>query len=169
MRNLSSAAIEGLRVLGADPDAIVLALIGHRSLDGAPGVDRVVLHERGFTDHEIEAAMAALPVATSLRDAFSLAIVGEGFVRDVLGASAEGRCRIRISTCWPSPASRLQQIEATATSRPRRTTLAAHATWPPRSRRYWPVADRSASKRAAMAMSAACEGASPMRRDTLSR
>jgi ribonucleoside-diphosphate reductase alpha chain len=89
MRGLSSAAIEGLGVLGADPDAAVLALIGHRSLDGAPGVDRVVLRERGFTDHEIEAALAALPVATSLRDAFSLAIVGEGFVRDVLGASAE--------------------------------------------------------------------------------
>jgi len=47
------------------------------------------LRERGFTDHEIEAALAALPAAASLRDAFSLAVVGSGFVRDVLGAPAE--------------------------------------------------------------------------------
>jgi ribonucleoside-diphosphate reductase alpha chain len=89
MHSLSPAAIDGLRAIGADPDATVVALIGHRGLDGAPGVDPASLRERGFTDHEIEAVLAALPVASSLREAFSPAIVGEGFVRDVLGASAE--------------------------------------------------------------------------------
>jgi ribonucleoside-diphosphate reductase alpha chain len=89
LRSLSAAAIEGLRRIGGDADAAGLALIGHRSLDGAPGVDPAALRERGFTDHEIEAALAALPAAASLREAFSLAVVGEGFVRDVLGAPAD--------------------------------------------------------------------------------
>jgi ribonucleoside-diphosphate reductase alpha chain len=89
LRGLSPAAIDGLRAIGADPDAAVTALLGHRSLDGAPGVDPAALHERGFTDHELEAVTAALPTAASLRKAFAAAIVGEGFVRDVLGAPAE--------------------------------------------------------------------------------
>ncbi len=89
LRSLSSAATWALRRIGADPDDAVLALIGHRSLDGAPGIDRAALRERGFTDHEIEAVLAALPAASSLRQAFSPAIVGEGFVRDVLGAPVE--------------------------------------------------------------------------------
>ncbi len=89
LRSLSSAAIEGLQALGADADAVALALIGHRSLEAAPGVDVATLRERGFTDHELEAAMSALAIAASLRAAFSPAVVGDGFVRDVLGAPAE--------------------------------------------------------------------------------
>ncbi|HEY3889221.1 MAG TPA: ribonucleotide reductase, partial [Caulobacteraceae bacterium] len=89
LRSLSSAAIEGLRIIGADPDAVVLALIGHRDLAAAAGVDLATLRERGFTDHELDAVLAALAVATSLRAAFSPQVVGEGFVRDVLGAPAE--------------------------------------------------------------------------------
>ncbi len=89
LRSLSSAAIEGLQTIGANPDDAVLALIGHRDLAAAPGVDLATLRERGFTDHELDAVLAALPVASSLREAFSLEVVGEGFVRDVLGAPAE--------------------------------------------------------------------------------
>ncbi len=89
LRSLSSAAIEGLQTIRADPDAVALALLGHRSLDAAPGVDVATLRERGFTDHELDAVQAGLAVATTLRTAFSLEIVGDGFVRDVLGASAE--------------------------------------------------------------------------------
>ena len=86
---LSAAAYEGLQAIGADADAVVLALLGHRDLETAPGLDETALRERGFTDHEIDAALATLPGAGTLRDAFSATIVGEGFVRDVLGASAE--------------------------------------------------------------------------------
>ena len=89
LQGLSPAAIEGLQAIGADPDDAVVALIGHRNLDAAPGVGPTALRERGFTDHEIDAVLAALPVAASLREAFSVSVVGEGFVRDVLGASAE--------------------------------------------------------------------------------
>ncbi|HEX4199358.1 MAG TPA: ribonucleotide reductase [Caulobacteraceae bacterium] len=89
LRSLAPAAIDGLRAIAADPDDAVTALLGHRSLEGAPGVDPAALHERGFTDHELDAVTAALPTSASLRDAFSAAVVGEGFVRDVLGAPAE--------------------------------------------------------------------------------
>ena len=86
---LSAAAAAGLQRIGADVDATVLALLGARDLEAAPGVNHVALRERGFTDHEIAVVQAALPFATDLRAAFSPAILDEGFVRDVLGASAE--------------------------------------------------------------------------------
>ncbi|HZC17782.1 MAG TPA: ribonucleotide reductase, partial [Caulobacteraceae bacterium] len=89
LRGLAPAAVDGLRAIGADPDEAVTALLGHRSLDGAPGVNQASLRERGFTDHELDAVTAALPAASSLREAFSAGVVGEGFVRDVLGAPAE--------------------------------------------------------------------------------
>ena len=89
LQGLSPAVIEGLQTIGANPDDVVVALIGHRSLDGAPGVDPAGLRERGFTDHEIDAVLAVLPAAATLREAFAASVVGEGFVRDVLGVSAE--------------------------------------------------------------------------------
>ena len=55
----------------------------------ARGQYHAALRERGFTDHEIAAVLAALPLAGDLRAAFSPAVIGEGFVRDVLGAPAE--------------------------------------------------------------------------------
>jgi ribonucleoside-diphosphate reductase alpha chain len=89
LRGMSAAAVEGLQAIGADPDAAVTALLGRRELEGAPGMDLATLHDRGFTDHEIEAALIALDGARSLRAAFAPAVVGAGFVRDVLGAPAE--------------------------------------------------------------------------------
>jgi ribonucleoside-diphosphate reductase alpha chain len=43
----------------------------------------------GFTDHEIAAADAALAGANGLREAFAPSVIGEGFVRDVLGVGSE--------------------------------------------------------------------------------
>ncbi|MDR3509851.1 MAG: ribonucleotide reductase [Caulobacteraceae bacterium] len=89
VRVLSPAAARGLSRLDVDVDAAVLRLLGRRDLSDAPGVNRDTLHERGFTDYEIGAVQNALFGAPSLRAAFSPAVIGEGFVRDVLGASAE--------------------------------------------------------------------------------
>jgi ribonucleoside-diphosphate reductase alpha chain len=89
VRWLSAAAFTGLQAIGVDPDLAVTALLGHRDLAEAPGADLARLRARGFTDHEIDAAMAALPAAGSLARAFAAEVIGEGFVRDVLGASAE--------------------------------------------------------------------------------
>ena len=86
---LSAAAAAGLRAIDADMDLVIVALRGSRDLSDAPCIDHAALRERCFTDHEIAAVQAALPLASDLRAAFAPAIVGEGFVRDVLGASAE--------------------------------------------------------------------------------
>jgi ribonucleoside-diphosphate reductase alpha chain len=86
---LSASAAAGLAAIGADSEPVILALLGHRDLSAAPGVNPGALRERGFTDHEIAAVQAVLPLTRDLRAAFAPAVVGEGFVRDVLGARAE--------------------------------------------------------------------------------
>ncbi|QUD88127.1 TSCPD domain-containing protein [Phenylobacterium montanum] len=89
VRTLSPAAARGLARLGVDIDAAITRLFGARDLAAAPGLGARALHERGFTDHEIAAVQARLFSVSSLRQAFAPAVVGEGFVQDVLGASAE--------------------------------------------------------------------------------
>jgi ribonucleoside-diphosphate reductase alpha chain len=89
VRWLAADAFTGLQAIGVDPDLAVTALLGHRELDDAPGVDLARLKARGFTDHETEAALAALGEAGSLKRAFAPAVIGEGFVRDVLGAPSD--------------------------------------------------------------------------------
>jgi ribonucleoside-diphosphate reductase alpha chain len=86
---ISEAALRGLSVLGADAGEARAVLLGHRSLADAPAIDHQALIARGFTDHEIDAIEAALPFASRLRDPFAPVVVGEGFVRDVLGATTE--------------------------------------------------------------------------------
>ena len=88
VRLLSDSAAQGVRRLGGDVDATVLALLGHRSLTEAPHINPATLRERGFTDHEIAAVHAALPTAPSLRAAFAADVLDAGFIRDVLGAPA---------------------------------------------------------------------------------
>jgi ribonucleoside-diphosphate reductase alpha chain len=88
-RTLSAASVAALGALDADVEAATLGLLGRRDLSDAPGVNHASLRERGFTDHEIDAVQAVLPFVAELRTAFAPAIVGEGFVRDVLGAPAE--------------------------------------------------------------------------------
>ncbi|MDP3634288.1 ribonucleotide reductase, partial [Phenylobacterium sp.] len=86
-RVLSEAALRGLKALGADIPAARAHLIGRLDLSEAPGVDHAALKARGFTEHEIASAEAALPFAARLRDAFSPLVVDAGFLTDVLGAT----------------------------------------------------------------------------------
>lgn len=84
---LHSATLTGLEALGLDLDAARVEALGARTVDGAPGVDRAGLYTAGFTDHEISHAEAALGAGAKLAAAFAPQVLGEGFVRDVLGAS----------------------------------------------------------------------------------
>jgi ribonucleoside-diphosphate reductase alpha chain len=83
--DLNPAAIAGLERLGADISAARRHVIGCRTLAGAPGIDHDALISRGFTAHEIDAVEGALGAARDLKAAFAPAIIGAGFVRDVLG------------------------------------------------------------------------------------
>jgi len=86
---LSGPALQALERFGVDPAEARAHALGVRSLEGAAGVDTVSLRALGFTPLEIGKVDGALLSARSLREAFSPAVLGEGFVRDVLGASAE--------------------------------------------------------------------------------
>jgi ribonucleoside-diphosphate reductase alpha chain len=88
-RVLSDAAVRGLALVGADAAEAHAALLGQGDLAHAPGVDHAALTARGFTDHEIAAVEAVLPLVDRLGDAFAPAVIGEGFIRDVLGATPE--------------------------------------------------------------------------------
>ncbi|HEY1752496.1 MAG TPA: ribonucleotide reductase [Caulobacteraceae bacterium] len=98
IRTLAEPALMAAHAAGLDPDALRLALLGHRTLAGAPGVGHEALAARGFTSHEIAAAEAALPDAADLRAAFAPAVIGAGFVADVLGAPAEALADPRFNT-----------------------------------------------------------------------
>ena len=63
------------------------ALLGERSLDRGP-ITPASLQAKGFTEHEIGRAEAALFTAKRLRDAFAPNVIGAGFVQDVLGVPA---------------------------------------------------------------------------------
>ena len=89
VRVMSEAALCGLRAVGADLDGARWRLLGHGTLDSAPGIDHAALIARGFTDYEIGAVEAALPYCATLSEAFRPEVVGEGFLADVLGAPGE--------------------------------------------------------------------------------
>jgi ribonucleoside-diphosphate reductase alpha chain len=89
VRVLSEAAVLALPAHGLSLESVRPILLGHRTLAGAPGINAETLAARGFSALEIEAAQAELPFAPNLRAAFALPIVGEGFVRDVLGAGPD--------------------------------------------------------------------------------
>ena len=89
VRVLSEAAILGLDAIAADRESAQAALLGHRSLADAPAVNAKSLMARGFSALEIEAAQSELPFVRNLAQAFLPLIVGEGFLRDVLGATPE--------------------------------------------------------------------------------
>ena len=88
VRVLSDAAIRGFAALGFDGAELRAQLLGRADLREAPGVDHRALMARGFTEHEIAAAESVTPLVARLADAFAPGVIGEGFVRDVLGASA---------------------------------------------------------------------------------
>jgi ribonucleoside-diphosphate reductase alpha chain len=89
LRVLAEAALDAAAVLGDDPDQLRVSLLGWRSLEDAPHINSESLSALGFTVLEIEAVEAALPLVSDLREAFSPLVLGEGFLRDVMGASAE--------------------------------------------------------------------------------
>ncbi|MFN4177217.1 ribonucleotide reductase [Phenylobacterium sp.] len=89
VRTLSEAALRGLAAAGIERTEAEAWLLGRRSLADAPGVNHQTLAARGFSEHEIAAAEAELPFVTRLADAFAPALLGDGFLRDVLGASPE--------------------------------------------------------------------------------
>ena len=89
VRVLCDAAIRGLALMGADAAEAHAALLGQGDLANAPGIDHTALMIRGFTAHEIAAVEAVLPLVACLKDAFAPCVIGEGFLRDVLGATAE--------------------------------------------------------------------------------
>ena len=86
---LHEAALNGLEALGQDLDAARTAALGARAFDHCPDLSREALHAAGFTDHEIGRAEGALAAGAALGAAFAPKVVGEGFVRDVLGARAD--------------------------------------------------------------------------------
>ncbi|HEY3799772.1 MAG TPA: ribonucleotide reductase, partial [Caulobacteraceae bacterium] len=88
-RTLAEAALPAARRAGVEAETLRAALLGVGNLDGAPGVNHESLAARGFTAHEIGAAQAALREAGGLRAAFAPAVIGAGFVVDVLGAPTE--------------------------------------------------------------------------------
>ena len=90
---LDEAALAGLERLNIDLDQARDAVLGARSLESAPGIDHPALAAKGFTELELAAAEAALAGASSLRAAFAPAVIGAGFVSDVLGASEEALAR----------------------------------------------------------------------------
>jgi ribonucleoside-diphosphate reductase alpha chain len=89
LRTLAEPALKAAERLGFDQALLRDALLGRCSLDGAPALNSETLTARGFTRHEIDAAEVALTSVSSLRAAFAPAIIGAGFVADVLGASAQ--------------------------------------------------------------------------------
>jgi len=89
IRVLGEAAICGLGFFGVDAAQAHAELLGRADLSQAPGVNHSTLLARGFTGHEITAVEAALASVRRLSHAFVPSVIGQGFLRDVLGASAE--------------------------------------------------------------------------------
>ncbi len=89
LRTLAEPALNAARRAGIDAETLRAAVLGAGSLADAPAVGHAALEAKGFTAHEIATAEAALREAGSLRAAFAPAVVGAGFVTDVLGASSE--------------------------------------------------------------------------------
>ena len=89
LRVMHGAALSGLKALNFDADAARIEALGARSLETAPGLGRPALHAAGFSDHEIEVVETALRGGATLDAALAPAALGEGFIRDVLGASEE--------------------------------------------------------------------------------
>ena len=89
VRVLSEAALAGLRACGADLDLARATLLGRRDLSGSPAINDETLAERGFSALELDAVRRELPFVRRLADAFDVKVVGEGFIRDVLGAPTD--------------------------------------------------------------------------------
>ncbi len=88
-RVLAEPALQGLYALGLDADDARVLALGARTLEAAPHLGHADLAGLGFTAHEIETLDRAIGQGLTLQEAFSAAVIDEGFLRDVLGVSAE--------------------------------------------------------------------------------
>ncbi|WP_343053197.1 TSCPD domain-containing protein [Brevundimonas lenta] len=74
---------------GGDVEDAERALLGRRTLCGAPAIDHAALRASGFTDVELEGVELALATVGRLEDAFRSPVLDAGFMRDVLGVEAD--------------------------------------------------------------------------------
>ncbi|HMN85053.1 MAG TPA: vitamin B12-dependent ribonucleotide reductase, partial [Bauldia sp.] len=89
---INRAVPEALRVLGYDEatiTAIVSYAVGHGTLKGAPGVNHDTLRAKGFTDEKLAALEAGLASAFDIKFAFNKWTLGEDFLKETLGVTAE--------------------------------------------------------------------------------
>ncbi|MDX2145414.1 MAG: adenosylcobalamin-dependent ribonucleoside-diphosphate reductase, partial [Rhodospirillaceae bacterium] len=77
-----------LKTLGYSPaeiDAITRHATGHGTLDGAPKINPVTLHDRGFDDEALQKVEAALEGAYDIKFVFNRHVLGEEFCQETLG------------------------------------------------------------------------------------
>jgi len=94
----SAAAFACLLEAGIDLDAARRHALGHGTLADAPTLDHMTLQARGFTAYEIERVEDGLRSTPDLRQAFAPAVIGAGFLGDVLGAPAAALARSDFDT-----------------------------------------------------------------------
>ncbi|RYG87590.1 adenosylcobalamin-dependent ribonucleoside-diphosphate reductase, partial [bacterium] len=89
---INNSVPPALLKLGYDADqidAIIKYATGHKTLDGAPGINHETLKAKGFTDEKIAAVEAGLASAFEIGFAFNHFTLGEEFCREVLGFTTE--------------------------------------------------------------------------------
>ncbi len=88
---INGSVPRALQNLGYDKrqqDDILNWVVGHRTLEGAPGIDRVMLRAKGLAETDILRAENELAGAFELRQAFAPRVLGDD-CRQRLGISAE--------------------------------------------------------------------------------
>ncbi|NAZ35328.1 vitamin B12-dependent ribonucleotide reductase [Rubellimicrobium sp. CFH 75288] len=83
------AALRRLGYSEGEIEAIVAYAVGHRTLEGAPGIDHTALIGHGFGPEEIAKIEAALPQAFDIRFVFNQWTLGEAFCTGTLGIPAD--------------------------------------------------------------------------------
>jgi ribonucleoside-diphosphate reductase alpha chain len=86
---LTRATVGALARFEVELEGVQRHLRGEGLLAEAPHIGRPALEALGFTDHELGLIEADLASGTPVGRAFSHERLGEGFVRDVLGVSAD--------------------------------------------------------------------------------
>src|SRR3546814_8255174 len=83
---------QALKKLGYDAkkiEEIVLYVVGHETLENAPGISFNDLRQQGFTDAAIDSLKSALKTAFDIKFAFNRWTLGEDFCTDVLKFTSE--------------------------------------------------------------------------------
>lgn len=88
---LRAAIATALARHGADNDAVERHILGYASLPYEGPISYESLQELGFTDLELEGIDRALPLVSSLSEAFCVPVLDAGFISDVLGIQADSK------------------------------------------------------------------------------